>query len=101
MVSASHTTESKFTRNGIEPTGSRLKRCPSIVKSGYPGAWATPRVTAAIINSGESPTTMSRAAVRKYKIPAAVATATAPIHVLELSPAKIDIGLTTNEHKQN
>src|SRR4029077_12346336 len=47
-----------------------------MVRSGYPGGCGTPSVTAAVINSGVSPTTMSRAAVRKYKRkarPAAVA----------------------------
>src|ERR1700719_3276630 len=34
---------------------------------------------------------MSRAAVRKYKIPAAAATTAAPTHALELFPPKIDI----------
>src|SRR5205807_10257046 len=51
-----------------------------------------------MINSGESPTTMSRAAVRKYKIPAAAATATAPIHDFRSLSPKFDIELTTNEH---
>src|SRR5437588_1894021 len=43
-----------------------------------------------MINSGESPTTMSRAAVKKYKTPAAIVTTTAPIHGFLVS-AKIDI----------
>src|SRR5256885_12938970 len=34
---------------------------------------------------------MSRAAVRKYKTPAATLTTRAPVHGLEFSPAKIDI----------
>src|ERR1700746_2383632 len=36
-----------------------------------------PRVVAAVISSGVSPTTMSRAAVRKYKTPAAIGTSAA------------------------
>src|SRR5205807_6666852 len=55
------------------------------------GACATPKVTAAMINSGESPTTMSRAAVRKYKTPAAALTATAPSHGFKSRSPKIDI----------
>src|ERR1700693_5005 len=45
-----------------------------MVKRGYPGSCATPRVTAAVISSGQSPTTISRAAVRKYKRKARPAT---------------------------
>ena len=49
------------------------------------------KVTAAVINSGVSPTTMSRAAVRKYKRAAAPTTTAAPTQVLASRLTKIDI----------
>src|SRR5207247_1497478 len=48
-------TETRFTRNGSGPTGSQLARWPRIVSSGYPGGCATPKVSATVTNSAESP----------------------------------------------
>src|ERR1044072_7618578 len=50
-----------------------------------------PRGAAAVMSSGVSPTTMSRATVEKYKAPAAIVTIAMPLQLLKPRPANIDM----------